>query len=263
MSTTTASAPVRAGVMPRAAAASGWYGGPMRSTRPWDRSFYLGTHRVPAAVAVLIGLTLLFTIVGAVGTRNGVPLLEAAALVPALVWAGQAWRLLTWVFVETQALSLVFGCLALWFLGRDLVSTWGPGRFLGVFLVLTAATGAATTLLALLFSDLRVFPFLGMWPLVDALIIAWGLLFPGRQILIYFVIPVQGRALVPVTVGGTVLFALLYGLVPFIPHFLAEGLMLAWLYSPDLRAQIRTRFRRRSAGPRRVESWSSQEKPGW
>lgn len=235
----------------------------MRNTRPWDRSFYVGSHRVPAAAAALIGLTLVFTIVGAVGSRNGVPLLEAGALIPALVWAGQAWRLLTWVFLEPQALSLVFGCLALWFLGRDLVSIWGAGKFLGVFAALTAATGAVTSILALLFTGLLGFLFLGMWPLVDALIIAWGLLFPGRQILIYFVIPVQGRTLVYVTVGGTVLFALLYGLVPFIPHFVAEGLMLAWLYSPDLRARVKTRLRRRSTPLRRASGWPSPEKPGW
>lgn len=235
----------------------------MRSTRPWDRSFYLGSHRVPAAVALLIGLTLLMTIVGAVGTRNGVPLLEAGALIPALVFAGQAWRLLTWVFLEPQGLSLVFGCLALWFLGRDLVSTWGATRFLGVFLTLTAVTGAATSILALAWSGIRGFPFLGMWPLVDALIIAWGLLFPGRQILIYFVIPVQGRTLVYVTIGGTVLFSLLNGIVPYIPHFIAEGLMLAWLYFPDLRARMKTRLRRRAAGPRPIQGWGGNEKPGW
>lgn len=235
----------------------------VRSSRPWDRSFYLGSHRVPAAVALLIGLTLLMTIVGAVGKRNGLPLLEVAALVPALVRSGQLWRLVTWVFFELDPISLIFGCLGLWFFGRDLISTWGAGRFLSVFLVITAATGAATSLIGQSWGGLARFPFLGMWPLVDALIIAWGLLFPGRQILIYFVIPVQGRTLVYATVGGTVLFALLHGVQFFIPHFIAEGLMLAWLYFPDLRARMKTGLRRRAPGPRPVQGWGGAEKPGW
>jgi hypothetical protein len=66
------------------------------------------------------------------------------------------------------------------------------------------------------------------WPLADALIIAWATAFPGRQLLLYFVLPLGGRKLVYATVGITVLLALFYGLALFVPHFLALGGMLAY-----------------------------------
>ena len=56
-----------------------------------------------------------------------------------------------------------------------------------------------------------------MWPLADALIIAWATLFPTRQMLVYFVIPLGGRNLIYATLGGTLIFALLAGFVGSCP----------------------------------------------
>jgi hypothetical protein len=63
---------------------------------------------------------------------------------------------------------------------------------------------------------------------LDALVIAWGLNHPFRQILLFFAVPVSGQALVWVTLGGTLLFALFTGVGAFVPHLLAEG--IAWLH---------------------------------
>jgi hypothetical protein len=64
---------------------------------------------------------------------------------------------------------------------------------------------------------------------IDALVVAWGLNHPFRQILLFFAVPVSGKTLVLVTVGGTVLFALFTGVGAFVPHLLAEG--IAWVHA--------------------------------
>jgi hypothetical protein len=72
-------------------------------------------------------------------------------------------------------------------------------------------------------------PFGGSWPVLDGLMIAWGLLHHDAQLRFFGVLPLRGRHLVWLTLAGTGLYALFYGLAPFVPHFAAELLVLLWL----------------------------------
>ena len=184
--------------------------------------------RVPAAVGGLIAATVVVSLVSVVGERNGLPLLRLAALEPQAVWSGEVWRLVTWVLVETEPLNLLFGGLVLFWFGRDLVEAWGERRFLATYFGFAAAAAAFTCLVALAWPALDSFRFTGFWAALDAIIVAWALLHPFRQILLFFAVPVSGKALLWITVGGTVLFALFTGAAAFVPHLLAEGAAWVW-----------------------------------
>jgi membrane associated rhomboid family serine protease len=185
--------------------------------------------RVPVAVGGLIVATVLVSLAAAVGGRNGVPLHGLLLLEPDAIWGGQVWRLVTWVLVETDPVNLLFGGLVLWWFGRDLAVAWGEQRFLVTYFAIPAAAGLATALLGLAFPSLGAARYAGFWVALNALVVAWGLAHPFRQILLFFALPVSGQALVWITVGGTVLFALFVGIGAFVPHLLAEG--LAWLHA--------------------------------
>jgi membrane associated rhomboid family serine protease len=210
--------------------------------RPLNRSFLVLGHRMPFVIALVAGATLLASLLA----LNSQVLFENAVLVPRRVWAGEVWRLVTWVFVVPDPLGLLFGCLALvlWF-GPDLVGAWGPRRFLTAYLGLSAAAGAVTCLIALASPRLMSGVFAGWWPLIDALIIAWALIHPYRDLYLFFVLPLRGMNLVYGTIALTLLFAMMpFNLLGYVPHFLAEGLMLAYLrWSPrDLWLRLRYRF---------------------
>jgi membrane associated rhomboid family serine protease len=245
----------------------------MARPNPLAGSFVVLGARVPMVVGALIALTLGASIVGAVGFRNGLPgLVESAALVPGLVFRGEVWRLFGWVFFEMEPLGLMFACLALFWFGRDLTQAWGPLRFVASYLGLAGLTGLVVCLLALVWpSALMGLPHLGPWPLVSGLIIAWAVLHPHRDILVYFVLPLRGRNLIYLTVGGTVLFALLGGVTRYIPHFVAEGLALLYMREPfwetwllRLRYSLKTYgLRRRTSHLRPVERGPADEPPRW
>jgi membrane associated rhomboid family serine protease len=204
----------------------------MARSRFLDRRFEVLGGSLPAPVALLIAATLVCSILGAqlAGFAKG------GALVPGLVFLGQLWRLVSWVFFERDPLALIFAVLALFWFGRDLVRVWGPFRFLGAYLSLAAAAAGVTCLVALALRDLQAYPFIGPWPVVSALIIAWACLFPSRSLLLYFVIPMGGRNLIYATLGGTLLFALLsQDKAPYIPHFAAQLLSLAAMRGNPLR----------------------------
>ncbi len=212
----------------------------MRSARHLGESLTFG-GRVPAATGLLLVLVVGGSIAGAL--LDGVRAM--AAFAPVALLDGQVWRLVAWAFVETQPIDLVFAALMIWWLGRDLTSSFGERGLVLAWLGLAAGAALVTTLLSLAWPSFvpGAAPLLGAWPIITALTLGWGMLYPDRQILFYMVLPVTGRALVWVTLGGTLLFILFSRSVGhFVPHLAAEGLMALYLRWP--------RFRRRSRGPR-------------
>jgi membrane associated rhomboid family serine protease len=187
--------------------------------------------RAPPAVGGLIAALVLLSI----AAKLSGSLAAALALAPPAVLSGEVWRLATWTLVDLDPISVIFGGLMLYWFGRDLCYAWGPRRFLVTYFVLGAAAGLGTALLALFFPSLMGMAWIGTWPVLSALTVAWGLLFPERQILLYMVLPITGRALVWLTVGLTAFFAIFQGLRLQVPHLLAQGLMFLWFRGFSLR----------------------------
>lgn len=240
----------------------------MRTPRSLDDSVSLLGTRFPVSVGGVVGLILLLSVVGAAGWRNGFRLLGHVGLSPDLAWSGQVWRLLTWSFFELDGLSLLFALLLIFFVGRDLAYGWGGRRFLSFWLVMTVATGGAVLLLGRLlvgvWPDLWTANYLTAWPIAEALTVAWALTYPSRTILFNFVLPIQGMKLIYLSVGVTVVYALLYGVALFVPHFVAMG--LAWIYMGGswsywwLRLKVAVAPSRR---PRHIKPVPRKDPPTW
>lgn len=240
----------------------------MRYVWALDGYVYVGGRRLPVVLAFVVGATLALSIAGAVSAQAGFPLVLGAALFPVAIWAGQAWRLVTWVFFETEPLGLIFNCLVIFWLGTDLVQSWGSRRFLAIYLAFAGACAAVICLLALYpWPALMGARYAGATPLTAALVVAWAVLFPHRQILVYFVFPLGGRNLLYLTLGLTVLFGLFHGPAQVLPEFLTEALMLAYVREPivyGLWLRLRLlgfRWKPRKAGHLRVVE--RDEPPRW
>jgi membrane associated rhomboid family serine protease len=201
-------------------------------------SYVFFGNRFPAVVVWLAGIVLVGSCLLALESRVGSGAFKWLVLHTPAVRAGQLWRLVTWSFLEFNPLGLIFGCLALLVFGRDLADAWGPRRFVVTCLVVAASTGALTTLVGVLVPSFQI-PHFTVWPLLEALIIAWASLFPSRQMLFYFVLPLGGRNLILATLGLTLVFAMLASFAAFVPHFIAEGLMLAYMREPAIKRWFR------------------------
>jgi membrane associated rhomboid family serine protease len=200
----------------------------------WRHALTLG-GQVPVAVGGLLAALLLGTL--------------GATLEPALGgWLNldvepgwgllQAWRYLTWPFVEdplpASLFTLLFAGLMLVWLGRLLTAAWGERTFLLRVLLISAGAGLITVLLlAPAGWELRVH---GIWPLVNALLVCWGLLYPDQRLSWFGVVEMRGLTVARVIGFGTPAWALLLGppafgplgrLAVFLPHLAA--LLVAWL----------------------------------
>jgi len=153
------------------------------------------------------------------------------ALAPSRVWHGEVWRLVTWVLIVPSPISLVVSCFAIYKFGGDLADLWGERR-LGRFVVeLVAAAGLMTCLLAILTGDTGAH--VGGVVMTFSLVIAWARQFPDQKVMLYGMVPVQGRNLVALVGGLTILFALHYGIYEMAPELvacaIAAGYPSGWL----------------------------------
>lgn len=183
--------------------------------------------RVPAAVGLLLVAIGVASLATWMAKSVGWAVLATGTL-PSL----QLWRLVTYALVQPAPLDLIFALIGVFFFGPPLVFEWGERRFLGASLVITVGAALATLLLGALL-HVGVF-YVGVWPLIDAMVLLWALRNPEQQVLLMFVVPVTGRVMGYLTVGVPAVLALyailtrgLGGLVEYTPLLAAVG--IAWL----------------------------------
>jgi membrane associated rhomboid family serine protease len=227
---------------------------------------------LPKPIAWLIAASLFFSAGGALFERSGVPVYTYTLFRPLLVMEGEVWRLLSWVLLEIRPLALLFACMLIYFVGPDLLYRFGVRRFFLLYFGGGVVVGALTCLIGLLWKDVLVNAYpMGLWPMGEAMLITWAALHPDRQLLVMFMLPVSGRNLIAFTIAITVVFALVYGIDAFIPHFVAE--LCALLYSDVLSfrrlylrgrmAMLQRDYKRRAAHLRMVERDDNDKPPRW
>ncbi len=127
-------------------------------------------------------------------------------LVPTAVAGGQIWRLATYPFVmEVNFFSVLFAGLMIFFFGAELEATLGVRRFVNALVLTVLVAGALH--LALYWGT--PVPLAGLTAITTFLIVAFGTLFPQREILLFGIIPLKAWMLA----AGAVAFIVA---VPFI-----------------------------------------------
>ncbi len=102
-----------------------------------------------------------------------------------LLFSGQIWRLITFVFIPFSGggpISVILGIYFTWFIGTALEKEWGDFRFNVYFLM-----GMLGTILACLVTGMSA----DTYCLSLSLLLAFAMLYPEIQILLFFVIPIR------------------------------------------------------------------------
>lgn len=148
-------------------------------------------------------------------------LADWTALSPDRVLHGEVWRLVTWAFVETAPMSLIFTCISIFKFGGDLAPRWGDRRLRRFMLEIIVGAAVVTTLLALVAPGTMHLSRSAGWAIGDVLCIAWARQYPTATIRVYGMLELGGTRLIAVTVGATVIFAIAYGPFAMAPELFA------------------------------------------
>ena len=134
------------------------------------------------------------------------------------------WQLVTYGFLHGGTMHLVFNMFMLWMFGRELELIMGKWRFLTYYL--TCVIGAGVVQLIVTALQGSPYPVVGASGGVFGLLLAFGMTFPNRMIMLLFPpIPMKAKYMV-VLFGILELYLGLSGSAPGIANFAHLGGML-------------------------------------
>ncbi|MCI0450218.1 MAG: rhomboid family intramembrane serine protease [Chlorobi bacterium] len=110
------------------------------------------------------------------------------------------WQLFTYLFMHGNFWHLFLNMFALWMFGMELENIWGSKKFLMYYLLCGVAAGLANILIAPLFNALML-PTIGASGSVYGILVAFGMLFPNREIFLYFLFPIKAKYFVIIYMG--------------------------------------------------------------
>lgn len=142
------------------------------------------------------------------------------SLVPAKIWHGQLWRLVTWPLVEPRPLRLVFACVVIYTAGSQLAIRWGDRRLRRFMLEVVVIAGVATTLLATVVGR-GYLRYVGTLAADTSLLIAWARQFPDAPLNYRGLISLRGRELTLFLLGIITLLAIYIGPIMMAPELVA------------------------------------------
>ena len=150
------------------------------------------------------------------------------------------WQLVTYGFLHGNLMHIAFNMFALWMFGRELEVMMGPRRFLTYFF--TCVIGAGIVQLIVAHFQGGLYPTVGASGGVFGILLAYGLAFPNRMIMLMFP-PIPMKAKYFVLVFGLLeLYLGISGNAPGVANFAHLGGMLFGF----LLLRYWTRGRRRS-----------------
>jgi membrane associated rhomboid family serine protease len=149
-----------------------------------------GGGPTPAVKQLLIANTAAFlvtTLMQAFGV--GAPLRWLMLTPYAVTHQLAAWQLITYLFLHGGFFHILFNMLTLWMFGGDLERQWGTRRFLFYYFL----TGIGAGLCVVLVHPSSMVPTLGSSGAIYGLLLAFGMLYPNRQILFFMIFPIPAK----------------------------------------------------------------------
>ena len=128
-------------------------------------------------------------------------------LVPALVVQKlYVWQLVTYMFLHGGMFHIFLNLFVLWMFGSEIERHWGTREFYKYYFI----TGFGAGIFNVVFQHSAQFSIVGASGAIYGLLLAYGLMFPNRPILLYFLFPIPAKY-----------FVLLFGALAFFSAFSA------------------------------------------
>jgi membrane associated rhomboid family serine protease len=160
---------------------------------PSYSSYSFGPGPLSPALKALIGANVFLFLAAAVMPG----LVTLFGLRPAdVVLEGRIWQLATYMFLHGNVGHVLFNMLALWMFGTELERTWGTRAFLRYYFIVGIAAAVSTILVSstLAFAARTFYTTtIGASGAIYGLLLAYGLLFPNRPIMLYFIFPIPAK----------------------------------------------------------------------
>jgi len=153
-------------------------------------------------------------------------LFQLFGIVPKNIWSQfMVWQPFTYLFFHGSLLHVFMNMFMLWVFGLELEKLWGRKSFLKFYFL----TGVGSGLVTLVFSYNSLIPVVGASGAVYGILIAYGLNFPNRIVLLNFLFPIKVKWLV--IIWGAIAFFYSFGSNDNISHLThLSGMVIGFFY---------------------------------
>ena len=187
---------------------------------------------------------LLFSILKAVGAYNLVGLLGLSATRLA---NGFIFQLITYPLIEVNLMGFIFNSLVIWFIGSELEKQWGSKIYVRFLLINIIGVGIIYSLVNVLFfgTNTGAIPLHGLTGINFAMLIAYALLYPDRQMSLMMIFPMRARTFCWILAGIEAYMALFSNLASAWAHLLAmviSYLIIRFQTKPLVRMALNASF---------------------
>ncbi len=116
------------------------------------------------------------------------------------------WQIFTYMFLHGGWLHILFNLFALWMFAGELEQRWGSSKFLKYYLYTGTGAGIFIALMNFFIASQGMpnAPTIGASGAIYAILLGYGMTWPDREVLIYFLFPIKMKYLV-----------LIFGLIEF------------------------------------------------
>jgi membrane associated rhomboid family serine protease len=174
---------------------------------------------------------------------------------------GFVWQIVTYLFLHGGFGHILFNMLALWMFGLDLEREWGTRQFLKYYFYCGIAAGVCVIASGLLFGQMGART-IGSSGAIFGLLLAFGVLYPDRTVLMSFLFPIKAKY-----------FVMIIGVIAFMSSFRVNtgisdiahlgGLVFGYIYLKTGMLRARRGSRPRSVGwfgslRRQYQDWKVQ-----
>lgn len=120
-----------------------------------------------------------------------------------LVFEFKLWQVFTYMFLHGGWMHIIFNLLGLWMFAGELELLWGGRQFLRYYLITGTGAGIFIALMnyfiASTYGENALMPYhpttIGASGAIYGILLAYGLIWPNREVLLYFIVPVKMKYL--------------------------------------------------------------------
>jgi membrane associated rhomboid family serine protease len=176
--------------------------------------------------ALLIANIAIFVILRMPGVDE-IALRSGFGMVPADVFRqGRIWQLVTYMFLHGSFLHILFNMLMLWMFGTTIEHQWGSRDFLSYYTV----CGVGGAIAHWISGPSSLIPVIGASGAVFGLLVAYALMYPDREVLLWFVIRMRMKVLIWGFVALSLVLALTQRAGGIAHYAHLGGALFGWLY---------------------------------
>jgi membrane associated rhomboid family serine protease len=174
------------------------------------------------------------------------------------LFQGFIFQLITYPFIETQLMGLLFNSLVVWFIGSELESQWGTKIYLRFLLITILGVGLIYTLVNLIFffGTPNYYAHIhGLSGINFALLIAYSLIYPDRQMAFMMIFPMRAKTFCWILAGIEVYMAVFTNFRSSWAHLLAMGisfLIIHFQTNSLVKKALHTSWKPRSGGKKHL-----------